>query len=191
MLSRVLPRSSCLASYDLPCIRTIVTEVRPQASSSANIVDDTPGPSITRKPFKSHSRRDSIPHDPRKSARSGRICYGSSVPGDNIASTKQRYTGEQRSRNTLLRPRSGDPKGKFVPIRTENPFVLGPQLVQLYKKEGRAAALAEFATSKKEAKTVAVYNMLIKELLHDGHINAAYKLWMEVSDQLVLYVSPT
>lgn len=71
-------------------------------------------------------------------------------------------------------------EGTRVP-RTENPFVLGPRIVEVYKKKGADKAIAELATSKKEARTVAVSNMLIKMLLNDGLVELAYKVWMNVS----------
>lgn len=160
--------------------RGIATEVQ-HASTSTSIVDDAPGPSRSTSKVRRTKLKDVIPHDPRRASLRGKVGFGLSVP-----STKSAVLADKASKH---RKKDGPVRSKDVKprVRTENPFVLAPRLVEIYRKHGPEKALTELATSKREARTVPVHNILIKLLLKDGWIDTAYKVWMDVSPGTAIF----
>jgi hypothetical protein len=167
MLARLLLRPARLFPAEVGCARGIATEVL-HPSTSSNIVDDAPGPAKQPQRTPRSKGRDLLPHDPRRAARNGKVGFGSATP-----STPAGNTEKKRTPTILI---NGKPR---VP-RTENPFVLADRLVEIYSKQGPDKALAELAVSKREARTVAVHNILMKKLIQDGRTESAYKVWMNV-----------
>lgn len=178
MLGRLLLRPARLFQADVGCSRGMATEVL-HPSTSTSVVDDAPGPAKqSQRPFRSKGR-DLIPHDPRRAARSGKIGFGSATPSTPTSSAPGKRSpavplnGKPRTPTVLI-------NGKARVPRTANPFVLADRLVEIYNKQGPDKAVAELAVSKREARTVAVHNILMKKLLQDGRTESAYRVWMNV-----------
>lgn len=180
MLGRLLTRpAGRLIPCEAGCSRSLVSQVHEATSSRTNgsVVDDASGSYRPSKPFKPIRPRDLIPHDPRKAARVGNVGYGEGTSG--LSSTSKR-SGRSGYQNKKQDSRTSMKNDRGQVIRTANPFILGPRIATIYQKFGKEAAIEELEKSKREARTVAVSNMLIKMLLKDGQVELAYKVWMDV-----------
>lgn len=175
--------------------RSISSQTHHQSVQDVDTANQRPSFKRLRQQTGYTNARDVLPKSPR-SASYNRTGYN---PAASTTVTSTRYSNVG-SQGTFISHAAGNrsapaantreaTKDQYHP-KTDDPFVLSKRVMEMYHKNGLKAALEELRQARRAAKTVAVYNIFLKEILRQGHIQAGYDLWMDVSVKAANTVLP-